>query len=64
MIAVATPNAEARGTTAVAEAGTLLLDPLTREIAHRLGALRAPAIVQAHHGDRASVVGATLLALP
>ncbi|MBB1151516.1 ROK family protein [Amycolatopsis dendrobii] len=47
----------------LAEAGALLLDPLAREVAHRLGALRAPAIVQARHGDRAAVVGATLLAL-
>ncbi|WP_134661812.1 MULTISPECIES: hypothetical protein [unclassified Amycolatopsis] len=64
MIVIATPNSAARCTTAVAEAGALLLDPLAREVAHRLGSLRAPAIAQAHHGDRAAVVGATLLALP
>ncbi len=60
MIAVATPNPAARRTIVggLAEAGTILLEPLAREIAHRLGALRAPAIAQAHHGDRAAVVGA------
>ncbi|WP_037811278.1 MULTISPECIES: hypothetical protein [unclassified Amycolatopsis] len=61
MIAVATPNAAARRTTGsgLAEAGTILLDPLTREIAHRLGARDCPSAPR-----RSGVVGATLLALP
>jgi len=47
----------------LAESGDLLLTPLSRAVADRLGSLRAPEIVQAYHGDRAAVVGATLLAL-
>ncbi|MFI5614168.1 ROK family protein [Amycolatopsis sp. NPDC051903] len=46
----------------LAQAGALLLEPLTREVTERLGILRAPRIVRAHHGDAAAVVGATLLA--
>ncbi|MEV6899078.1 ROK family protein [Amycolatopsis sp. NPDC051372] len=46
----------------LAEAGALLLDPLTHEVAARLGILRAPSVVRAHHGDAAAVIGATLLA--
>ncbi|WP_337821270.1 hypothetical protein [Amycolatopsis sp. A1MSW2902] len=59
MIVIATSNPAGRRTTAVAEAGTLLLEPLAREIAHRLEARDCPSAPR-----RSGVVGATLLALP
>ncbi|MFP7762013.1 ROK family protein [Marisediminicola sp. LYQ134] len=46
----------------LSRAGTLLLDPLRRELGGALGALRAPTIVAAKHDDLASAIGASYLA--
>jgi len=43
-------------------AGSLLLEPLEVELARRLGGLRAPSLLAAHHGDVAAAVGASYLA--
>ncbi len=46
----------------IGQAGTLLLDPLTRAVDQRLGVLRRPTIVPAAFGDLATTIGASLLA--
>ncbi|MHA6670029.1 ROK family protein [Homoserinimonas sp. A447] len=47
----------------LSESGSLLMDPLERALAVRLGALRRPALLTAAFGDQAAIVGAGLLAL-
>lgn len=46
----------------LALSGSILLDPLDRALIARLGALRAPRLLQASLGDRAAALGATLIA--
>lgn len=46
----------------LARAGALLLDPLDAELSRRLGALCAPSLVIAQHGDVAAAIGASYLA--
>ncbi|MHA6695497.1 ROK family protein [Homoserinimonas sp. A520] len=46
----------------LAESGSVLMDPLERALAVRLGALRRPALLTAAFGDQAAIVGAGLLA--
>ena len=46
----------------LAEAGALFFEPLEAAIDARIGIIRRPLVVPAHHGDAAAVIGATLLA--
>ncbi|RIJ45645.1 ROK family protein, partial [Clavibacter lycopersici] len=46
----------------LAGAGALLFDPLTVELARRIGSSRAPDLIPPHHGDLAAAIGATHLA--
>lgn len=46
----------------LAEAGSILLDPLRSAVRGQLAGLRAPDIVRARHGDASGAIGAALLA--
>lgn len=46
----------------LAESGSVLMDPLERALAARLGLLRHPRLVTAAFGDQAAIVGSGLLA--
>ena len=46
----------------LAEAGSLLFDPLDAAVDARIGAMRRPRLVPARHGEAAAVIGATYLA--